>query len=231
LSGPARPNPAFGRITLYDAGGDSRYNSGFIQIRKSVGAKLQLLASYTWSKVIDTNPDSIPSPGTPSYDAKLPQDTLLPNLDRGLGADDITHRMVLSGVWNVRRNWQVSIVSQVQSGRPFTMMTAGDAGNDGNAYNDRAPGVGRNTWRAPALVTQDLRITRDIPLRRERIRLRLIAEGFDVLNRANFATFQMNQFTYSNFVFTPAAKFLGPLSVYAPGSGSRVLQLAAKIVL
>jgi hypothetical protein len=64
----------------------------------------------------------------------------------------------------------------------------------------------------------------------DRVRLRLIAEGFDLLNRANFASFQMNQFTYSNFVFTPAARFLTPLSVYAPGVGSRVFQLAAKVI-
>jgi hypothetical protein len=236
-SGPLRPNASFGRITMYDSGGSSEYNGGFLQLSKRMSTGFQILASYTWSKVIDTNPDDVPSPGTPIYDAKDPQDTLRPNLDRGPGSNDIRHRLVVSAVWSLpfrgsslTRDWQISTVSQIQSGRPFTIASSGDPGNDGNSFNDRAPLAGRNTFRGPNLWTWDLRLSRDFILYQDRVRVRLIAEGFDVLNRANFATFQMNQYTYSNFVFTPAAKYLAPLSVYAPGVGSRVFQLAAKVI-
>jgi hypothetical protein len=236
-NGPLRPNPSFGRITMYDSGGSSGYNGGFLQLSKRMSAGFQVLASYTWSKVIDTNPDDVPSPGTPVYDAKDPQDTLRPNLDRGPGSDDIRHRLVVSAIWSlpfrgwsVGRGWQISTVSQVQSGRPFTIASSGDPGDDGNSFNDRAPLIGRNTFRGRDLWACDLRLSRDFVVYQDRVRLRLIAEGFDLLNRANFASFQMNQFTYSNFVFTPAARFLTPLSVYAPGVGSRVFQLAAKVI-
>lgn len=243
-SGPYRPNPAFGRITVYDAGGDSRYSGGFLQLSKRFGLNFQMLACYTLAKVVDTNPDSIPTPGSPEYDVKVPQDTLRPDLERGPGLNDIRHRLVMSGVWTPfagRRwangrarqalsGWQISSVVQVQSGRPFSIMASGDPGNDGNNYNDRAPLVGRNTYRGPGLATLDLRVARDVPVLGERMRLRLLAEGFDVTNRANFDALQMTRYTYRNFVFTPAANFGMPLSVYAPGAGSRVLQLAAKIL-
>ena len=37
--------------------GDSIYHAGFIQITKRYAQNFQFLASYTWSKVIDTLPD------------------------------------------------------------------------------------------------------------------------------------------------------------------------------
>jgi len=243
-SGPYRPNPAFGRITVYDAGGDSRYSGGFLQVSRRFGRDLQMLASYTLAKAVDTNPDSIPSPGSAEYDVKVPQDTLRPDLERGPGLNDIRHRLVMSGLWTplagrrwssgwtraALNGWQISGVAQMQSGRPFSIMATGDPGDDGNNYNDRAPLVGRDTYRGPGLATLDLRVARDVPVRGERMRLRLLAEGFDVTNRANFDALQMTRYTYKDFVFTPAVGFGMPLSVYAPGAGSRVLQLAAKIL-
>ena len=61
-----------------------------------------MLASYTFSKVIDTAPDatSVVS-GNGGDDAKVAQDTLLPNLDRGPGVNDIAHRFVFSAVWDL----------------------------------------------------------------------------------------------------------------------------------
>lgn len=79
------------------------------------------------------------------------------------------------------------------------------------------------------MVTTDLRVSRTIPVAGERARLLLLAEGFDLLNHANFATLQITKYVYSAGVFTPAPNFGAPLSVYAPGAGSRVLQLGAKV--
>jgi hypothetical protein len=202
-----------------------------------------MLASYTFAKVIDDAPDATSVvPLNSGDDAKIAYDTLNPNNDRGRGQNDIRNRFVFSAVWNlnyadgmsnriakaVLNGWAISAISQMQSGQPLSQTVSGDAGNDGNNNNDRAPLVGRNTLTGPGLATVDLRVTRDIPVG-ERLKVRFIAEGFNLTNRANFSGIQTNLYAYRTGVFTPTTNYLTPLTMLAPGVGSRVFQLAAKI--
>ncbi len=232
-AGPFRANANFGRITLYDTGADSYYHAGFVQVHKRFSSTVQILSSYTFSKVIDTNPVAVVSPGSPDYDVTNTQDTLLPNLDRGPGNNDVRHRLVASALWDPKvrllNNWKLSTIVQAQSGVPFSVGATGDPGNDGNNYNDRAPLTGRNTLRGRNLVTVDVRVARNIPLVGDRIKLMLLVEAFNMLNHPNFATLQTTRYVYGAGVFTPLANFGAPLSVYGPGVGSRVLQLGAKL--
>jgi hypothetical protein len=244
---PARPNPAFGRISVFDSGGNSIYHGGFVQFQRRFSSQLQVQASYTFSKVIDTTPDATSVvPGNAGDDAKVAQDTLLPNLDRGPGLADIRHRFVLSGVWEISyansvtnpvlkgilNNWQLSLLMQAQSGRAFNDITTGDPGLDSNTANDRSPGVGRNTVRGPEFITVDTRITKRVPLWKERVRLELIGEAFNITNRANINSMVTTRYTYSGGFFRPLFNPANPsttfgwvLSTFDP----RILQLAAKI--
>lgn len=239
---PSRPNPAFGRITLFESGADSIYHGGFVQVTKRFSRNFQMLASYTLSKVLDDAPDATSVvPGNAGDDAKVAQDTLAPNLERGRGVNDIRHRFVFSAVWDlsygkslsngvakaIASGWSLSTIAQLQSGAPFSVGVTGDPGNDANNNNDRAPLIGRNTFDGPELATWDLRLTRDVPFT-EHARLRVIVEGFDITNRANFATVQNNQYAFRGGVFTPNTNYLQKLTMQAQGVGSRVLQLAAK---
>ena len=124
--------------------------------------------------------------------------------------------------------WQLSTIAQVQSGRVFSALVSGDPNNDQNTANDRVPGLGRNTITGPAFETVDLRISRDIPLYKERVRLRLIGEAFNLTNRANFNGLQNTQYAFSSAtqVFTPRTDFLRPTSTFDP----RILQLAVKLI-
>jgi len=246
---PDRPNPAFGRISLFDSGGNSIYHGGFVQFQRRFSNQFQAQASYTLSKVIDTTPDATSVvPGNAGDDAKVAQDTLLPNLDRGPGLADIRNRFVLSGVWEVNyansvtnavlkgilKDWQLSLLMSAQSGRPFNDITTQDPGLDSNTANDRSPGVGHNTIRGPEFITVDTRITKRVPLG-ERVRLELIGEAFNITNRANINTMVTTRYTFSSaggFFFrpffnpaTPSTTFGWVLSTYDP----RILQLAAKI--
>jgi hypothetical protein len=239
---PVRPNTAFGRITLFESGADSVYNGGFIQLTKRFSRNFQVLTSYTFSKVIDSAPDATSVvPGNAGDDAKVAQDTLAPNLERGRGVNDIRHRFVFSAVWDLNYaqslsnaaakallgGWTLSTIAQMQSGAPVSIGATGDPANDGNNSNDRAPLIGRNTLTGPELKDWDLRLTRDVPIK-ERAHLRLIFEAFDLTNRANFAGIQANQYTYRTLVFTPTTNYLTKLTMQPAGTGSRVLQLAAK---
>jgi hypothetical protein len=244
---PGRPNPAFGRITLFESGASSSYNGLSLQLAKRFSNDFQLMSSYTWAKVIDTVPDGTAVlPGNSGDDSKIAQDTLQPNLDRGPGQADFRHRVVFSAVWDlnyarslsspiaraVLGSWNLSGILQLQSARLFNVTTTGDAGNDGNFNNDRAPFVGRNTLEGPSLATVDLRVTRDIAFT-ERTRLRLIAEAFNIFNRANFSTISTAQYTSSGStgtrVFSPNSTFKSPTGVLDQGIGNRALQLAVKI--
>ena len=239
---PARPNPAFGRITLFDSGADSIYHGGFVQLTKRFSKNFQLLASYTLSKVIDTVPDGTSVvPGNAGDDAKVAQDTLLPALERGPGENDIRQRFTFSAVWDLSygksmsspaakallSGWTLSAISQLQTGNHLSVNASGDPGNDANNFNDRAPLVGRNTVVGPGTAVVDARLTRDIPIK-DRARLRLIFEAFNLTNRANFATVQQNLYTFRTGVFTPTTNYLLRQTNAVPGVGNRVLQLAAK---
>ena len=239
---PTRPNTAFGRISVFDSGGDSTYNGGFIQLVKRYRNNFQFLTSYTYSKVIDTAPDATAVTVGGGDDGKEVQDTLQPNNDRGPGSADIRHRFVFSAVWDINYynansnpfvkyvlgGWQLSTIAQVQSGRVFNRLVSGDPNNDQNNSNDRVPGIGRNTLTGPAFETVDLRISRDIPLYRERVRLRLLGEAFNLTNRANFNGIQNIQYAFSSAtqIYTPRTDFLRRTSTFDP----RILQLAVKLI-
>ena len=238
-----RPNPNYGRIWLADSGADSIYHAGFVQFTKRFSQNLSLQTSYTWSHAIDDDPDATAVVfGTD--DAKLVQNNLLPNLDRGNANADIRHRFVFSGVWNLNyvpksangilrafaNGWTLSTLANIQSGRPYTSTigATSDINNDGNLRDDRTPNEGRNALRGPNFMTDDVRLSRYFPIIGERIKLQLIGEAFNVTNRANFISLRTTAYNFTGAAFTPVSTFLTP----APGSATsdpRILQLAAKI--
>jgi outer membrane receptor protein involved in Fe transport len=247
----ARPNPNFRRISVFDSGGDSIYHGGFIQLTKRFSQNFQVQSSYTLSKVIDDNPDYTSVVVGGGDDAKVAQDTLNPNKERGLGNADVRHRFVLSGVWNIGyaktiqnqvvraalNGFQLSPIVTLQSGRFFSPTIGGNADlqNDGNTRNDRSPFVGRNTIEAPGYATFDLRVSRNVPLYRENVRLQLNFEAFNLFNRANFGNINpgvtsiiTTQYNYNSAtrVLTPNPTFKAPNDTFDP----RILQLSAKIL-
>jgi hypothetical protein len=236
---PARPNAVFGRLSIFDSGADSRYNGLFIQFVKRYANNFTFLTSYTWSKIIDDVPDAT-SVVVGTDDSKVAQDTLAPNLDRGPGNTDTPHRFVFSAVWDmhwarafsnpavkaVLDNWQLSTIAQVQSGRRFSALVSGDPNNDGNRSTDRVPYLGRNTIIGPNFAQWDLRLSRDFPVMKERVKLRLLGEAFNLPNRANFNGLQNTQYGFAGGRFTPTTNFLFRQSTYDP----RIMQLAAKII-
>jgi len=128
------------------------------------------------------------------------------------------------------------------SGRPVNATVAGDPNQDGNDLNDRLPGYSRNAFTGPDYATADLRLTRTLRFR-ERYRLNLAAESFNLLNRdnqrvaltsnglvANASTFVQNSVRagiapYPGYYQLPK-NFMRPNAAYAP----RQMQLALKLI-
>jgi hypothetical protein len=128
------------------------------------------------------------------------------------------------------------------SGRPVNATVSGDPNQDGNDLNDRLPGYTRNAFTGPDYATADLRLTRTIRFR-ERYKLNLVAESFNLFNRdnqrvaitsngmvANASTFvqssvRANLAPYPGYYELPN-NFMKPNAAYAP----RQIQLALKFV-
>jgi outer membrane receptor protein involved in Fe transport len=235
--GPARPDTAFGRISVFDSGADSIYHGGFVQLTRRFSRNVSLQTSYTFSKVIDSKPDQT-QVVVGTDDAKQVTYTTAPGLDRGRGNSDVTHRFVFAGIWDINyvqsngvaralfNGYQLSTISQVQSGRPYQASVASDPNNDGNSSTDRPPFLGRNTIAGPNFMTVDMRFTRDFKIH-ERAGLRLIFEAFNLTNRANYSALNTTQYTFNatTRAFTTNPAFLSRTTTFDP----RILQLAAKI--
>jgi outer membrane receptor protein involved in Fe transport len=236
-----RPNIHFGRISLFDSGGDSTYHGAFVQVNKRFSRSFQLLANYTWSKVIDTAPDAT-AVVVGADDSKAVQDSLQPNIDRALGNANVKHRFVASAVWDfnyvrgqnafarlVLNGWQISGIYNARSGPPYSPTVGGNAdiNRDGNLTNDRPPFQGRNIYNLPNVFTLDARVTKTFPLLGERLRLRIAGEAFNIANRANFSAVFQTPFNYNatTRTFTPVANFQTPRTSFDP----RILQLTARI--
>ncbi|MFP5263538.1 MAG: TonB-dependent receptor domain-containing protein [Blastocatellia bacterium] len=235
----------FGRISQFEATGNSKYKGLTVQVNKRFSRGFQLLGAYTLSRATDDNPDSTSVvPGNAGDDAKIVENTLNIAGDRGPSVNDVRNRFVLSGIWNVGdyargienaaaravlSGWSISGIFAAESGRPYSAKVGGDLNNDGNRFTDRVPGFRRNTFTGPGFASFDPRVTRDIKLH-EGVRLQLIAEAFNAFNRVNFTdvdtTFYGLTGTGPSLTLVKNTNFGRARQTIDP----RIIQVAAKII-
>jgi hypothetical protein len=180
-----RPNPNFGNISRYESSGDSYYDGLTVSLNRRFRSWAGLRLSYTYSKAMDDT-------GTAFF--FTPQDNFNLRDDRGLSDNDQRHVLSVSGTLaapgdgdGLRRivsGFQLSPILRYGSALPFNIVTGGDRNNDSNT-NDRPLGVGRNTGKGFDFFSFDLRLSRRIKFT-ERYGLEVIAEAFNLFNRANF---------------------------------------------
>lgn len=239
----ARPVPGYARINLFESTGNSQYNALAFQLQRRFAKGWQFLASYTFSKSKDDRPDQTAVvPGNAGDDAKIVFNQLDISSDYGTADVDVPHRFVFSsvheyGTFKKSKNkflrfllsdYTFSSITQINSGVPYTATVGADLNNDGNRFNDRAPGTVRNQFRARTFWQSDMRITRLFRLG-ETMKLRLIAEGFNTSNRTNVLSPNINLysgFNSSNLFTIPTGTLrFGLPRTFFP---SRELQLAIK---
>jgi len=243
---PLRPFANYNRINLFEPTANSRYDALAFQLNRRFAGSLQFLASYTFSRALDDKPDQtavVPGGGD---DAKIVWNQSDLREDWARSDLDIPHRFVFSPVFSVGSvkresafargllsNWTLSGIAQLQSGFTYSAGVNADLNRDGNARNDRVPGTSRNQFRTPNVYIFDARVTRAFDFG-ETTRLRLILEGFNLFNRSNVATVNVNQFAgFTPNAGTQTLNFTAP-ALNAPFGaprtfiGSRELQLAVK---
>jgi hypothetical protein len=242
-----RPLEDFDRIWNFESAANSTYHGLVLQLNKRWAQNFQLLGSYTFGKVIDDVPDHlVVNPGADDF-AQL-SDSTNPRADRGPGANDQRHRLVVSGIWlpvahenwpcvarAILGGWELSGIFTAQSGHPYSGLVSSDLNNDGNPATDRIPGLGRDTFYLPASFSLDPRVTRNVPLH-ERMRLQLIWEAFNVLNHANVTGIRTTQYALSSCGIAAVPCLVSQnagLSAFGTPtltSGPRIMQLSAKFV-
>jgi hypothetical protein len=106
--------------------------------------------------------------------------------------------------------WMISGVGQFRTGLPYTMRTSGSLakeldmsgnaivgigpGMNGSGGDNRVYGVGRNTFRYPAVWKADLRLARRFHLGHMR-ELELLAESFNLFNHQNVTEIETTGYT------------------------------------
>ena len=149
--GTPAPFPGIGKVQAIQAIGDSDYHSGQFKLEKRFGEGLFLLASYTWSRSLDTVSSAL-------FDSQFTggvQNIFDVKLNRGPSDWDVPHRFSLSYVYDLpygKRgrsgsggsgglletlfgNWQVSGLFVARSGTPGTV-TVGSSIPGGDARPD-----------------------------------------------------------------------------------------------
>jgi len=144
--------PQFGSRVLIATTAQSTYHSGFVSLNKRLSNRLQFTSSYTWSKNMSNNDESLGVGAITAGSPQVPQDYFNINAEKSVSAFDRTHRIATSwlyeipwfrGAWaqngfvkRVFDGWQLSGIAEAQSGQPFTILTGVDTNGNG-AGGDR----------------------------------------------------------------------------------------------
>ena len=131
-----RINPAVGQISGTVWNTDSYYHSLQTQVQRRMNRGIQVSASYTFAKSIDTGTSSLASDTFTNTVQRLPFD---PSTGRGLSDFDIRHNFTLNFIWEVpgpktnssfvrtvTNGWQFGGLLRASTGTPFTATIGGD---------------------------------------------------------------------------------------------------------
>lgn len=144
--------PALGQRTLIASEAQATYNSAYALLRKRFSNGLLFDAAYTFSKLISNNDESLGVAAITGGSSQVPQDFFDYRNEQSLSAFDRTHRLALNYLYEIpmpgviKRNgfansllggFQVSGITQYQSGQPFTILTGVDSNGNGTAGSDR----------------------------------------------------------------------------------------------
>jgi Carboxypeptidase regulatory-like domain/TonB dependent receptor len=178
---------------------NANYNGLTVTGIERLGSYFTMTANYTYSHTIDN--------GNFTTFINLPVNQFNYAAERGNSNQDQRHRFVTNftatapdtGWW---RNFQLSSIITLQSGRPFTLYYGANTLNDfAGSSTDRVGGpevknthcatvdtcqtmIGRNTYVGDAEYTWDLRLSRSFKLS-EKMSIVAAVDAFNLLNRSN----------------------------------------------
>jgi len=192
---PCFANPGILQAIQYSSEGSALYEGGIVEIKKRFGSHISVFGNYTYSKAYDTTFDFNSDFG--------PQDNLNLAGERSLSEFDQRHKVVAAAILETPNGWTRALsgfiltpIFRFNSGHPFNLLAGTDVNGDRHSTNDRPLGAARNTGQGPDFIDLDMRIAKKFRLG-EKTSLQLMAEGFNLANRLNFAS--VNNVVGGNF--------------------------------
>lgn len=199
-----RINSAFGTVMLIDSANNSYYSGLITQLNRRFTKWFQASAGYTWSHAIDYN---IGGGGNSIYTASGPTSVYNGNYsgEKGSSSIDQRHRVTLNGVFAPKfttsnsavsrylvNGWQLSAIAVLASAQPMYPSINATTAPTGVLTTSRLTGLPSSPSRVPFesisaleignIYRADARISRDIPLWKERVKAQLSFEAFNVFN-------------------------------------------------
>ncbi|HLE36189.1 MAG TPA: carboxypeptidase regulatory-like domain-containing protein [Candidatus Acidoferrales bacterium] len=218
ICGPGIPGTRDPRWAVFfeaDSLWDSSYNGFFLTVNKRLRKYYAFNLSYTVSDGIDNGPN-------PSF-VLIPQDSKNFRAERAKSADFARHRFTGNAQFQtphtlnpLARDFLFSFIVTLESPHFFTKFAGLDANGDVFGVNDRVGIEPRNTFKGDSLKAVDFRVARSFPIR-EKMKLELIAEAFNLFNTLNVRFFNT---TYGAADFCPVggAAACGPGPFFQEGS-------------
>jgi hypothetical protein len=134
--------PQFGSRVLIASTAKAQYHAGYLSIQKRMSHGLQFGLSYTLSQLKSDNDESLGVAAITNGSPQIPQDYNRIGDEYSLSAFDRTHRLAVNYIYEVPGpkhgilkqilgGWQLSGVTQGQSGQPFTILTGVDSNGNG----------------------------------------------------------------------------------------------------
>ncbi len=171
----------YAEATVFRSDNRSSYEGLSLRVQGNAGHRVHLTAHYTlakaqtWGCVLGELFDYVNGVCDPN-------NAFAPG-DYGPSGEDVRHRFVLAGTFQMPGGFLISMLAQAESARPFTMTTP---------VGNRAVVDGVKTtldeFRGTPYVQADLRISRPLKIR-ERWSLTPFAEFFNLFNRNNPGAF------------------------------------------
>ncbi|CAN5156259.1 hypothetical protein BH20ACI1_BH20ACI1_18750 [soil metagenome] len=214
----SRPNPNFGSLEQLRSIGETYYKALFVEVKRRFAQNFQFNVAYTLAKAENlsgTGNGSGSGSESPFGGSDL-FNQFDNSTNRAAAPTDQRHRFVFNGIWQLPKvetsnkfvrailngyqlsgiftgesgrpysaNISIPTISFVQNGQIFTPFGGGTLGLGGLSL---APNIERNSIYGEANYKVDMRLSRKFKVT-ERVEVELLAEGFNVFNRANFNGF------------------------------------------
>ena len=212
-----RPITNFGSIIDLESVSKSRYNALVLQIQRRMTNGISFQANYTRSKAIDYGQQfatfaasfmTVSNPFDLSY-------------DKGYSGNNVPNKFVASAVWRpaeffhiaktgvaraIFGDFQISPIVVVSSGYALAATIPTTFPPNFSTPSNTLFGAGgvitvplvRNVYHRPYTTTTDLRLSKRIRLN-EHMRIELLAEGFNIFNRANVTGANTSYISNINF--------------------------------
>jgi Carboxypeptidase regulatory-like domain len=207
-----RANANFRQIQQYQYWGEAEYLALVLSAQQRLRGGLRFQSHMTIARSLDQGEN---------WNTLL-TDPRHPEQDWGPAGDIPTVTLTANGAYDINKSMQASAVFTIRSGLRLDPLVgpAVDVHGTG-AFNNRTPGLARNSFMTPSYNTLDARFTYTIPIV-PREKLQLTVEGFNLFNRASIRTANT---LYGTVAGQPNAAFGTPLSYFPP----RQFQLGARL--